>query len=260
MLELVKGQKKSSKNSSESSTKLRQEEFMSNIVHELRTPIHSILGYTKFCLKKLGVLEKDEIAKIIETIHKNSDRMLLLVNDLLDSSKIESEHFKLLTEENDLEHAINNIIREIQSLVLDKDIRLIMINKATNSKAEFDQFRIEQVVSNLLSNAIRFTPAGKKIGISLENYHLDDEEALLVKVSDNGPGLEPNELKTIFDKYVQTKKMMKTNEGTGLGLYIAQKIVKAHNGQIWAENNKNGDGLTFSFAIPKTQNPQTQIL
>jgi signal transduction histidine kinase len=224
----------------------RKSEFLANMSHELRTPMHAILSFSKMSLKKLGVIEKNRLMNNLEIIYENGQRLLHTLNDILDISKLEAGQMDVDLAEHDIHAEIVAVVRELQSLLLDKGISYNIYPNCSNCIAEFDSYRIGQVLQNILGNAIKFTPTEGKIDITISEV----DEDLKISICDQGQGIPPDELEAIFDKYVQSSKPHSKIGGTGLGLSIAKKIIELHNGKIWAENNLI-QGSTFHFTIPK---------
>ena len=201
-------------------------------------------------LKKIGVIEKTRLMSNLEIIHENGQRLLHTLNDILDISKLEAGKMDFTFEKGNLKHEIQAVIRELQSLMLDKGIDYNIVTDDKNCSAEFDLLRIGQVLENIFSNAIKFTPNEGKISAKISACIYLGEEVMKVSISDQGQGIPTEDLEAIFDKYVQSSRKSHQVGGTGLGLSISRKIIESHNGKIWAENNITG-GSTFHFIIPK---------
>lgn len=228
-----------------------KDEFINIAAHELRTPIQPILALSIFLYNKNGLIE--EYREHIEIIIKNSKRLQKLSEAILDAARIESHSLTLNTEPFDIISVTRAIIYDYASqLNLDRvKLRLIFegneIDIIHNSKEnEISQFvnadkdRIVQVLSNILINSIKFTKSGEICVIISK-----DIKYLLIKVIDSGPGIDGEILPRLFDKFITGSP-----SGTGLGLYISRKIIEAHGGNIWAENNEGNNGATFGFALP----------
>jgi len=240
---------------------LAKSEFLSNISHEIRTPMHQILSYARFGVGKIDKVNKEKLYHYfskIETIGKN---LLSLLNTLLDLSKIESGQLNYDMQKRDLKRTITNVCNEFISLIEEKGLTLNIVENNSQTEIVCDEGRIGQVIRNILSNAIKFTPKEKTITILIENCNLPVGKrqtdastipALLVKVTDQGIGIPDNELGSIFNKFIQSSKTKTGAGGTGLGLTICKDIINAHNGKIWAENNQEG-GSTFSTILPFDQ-------
>jgi signal transduction histidine kinase len=175
-----------------------------------------------------------------------------LADDILDVTKIESQSLKLKKETFDLRELVTTMVNEYSEIVKksNKNIKLAYVPKdEKGSKSllvEADRGRISQVVSNLLSNALKFTEEGS---ILTTSEIKDDGNAIVVSVKDTGAGIDSEILPKLFTKFAS-----KSFAGTGLGLYISKSIVEAHRGRLWAENNPDVRGATFSFAIPLANN------
>ena len=235
-------------------------QFLSNMSHEIRTPIHGIMNYIDFLEEDWNKLEEDKKYDFIKKLHKNSLRLLSLINNLLDLSKFDAGKMEFCMQKGDMVKIIENVIEECEALYkYNKDISIEFEYKIdTIYNAVFDHERIAQVIRNLLSNSIKFTVKGK-ILIMLEFTKYRKEtgskiNALKVMVSDHGVGIPEHELDLIFGEFNQSAKTKTGAGGTGLGLSISKAIIEAHNGVIWAENNINGFGSTFTFIIPVNSN------
>jgi signal transduction histidine kinase len=223
-----------------------QKEFINIAAHELRTPIMPILGEAEFIehqfnhKRKTVEIEKEQVSMII----RNAKRLDRLASDILDVAKIESQSLKLNKERFNLkevlEFAVQDLVDYIANNNNENNPSLRVLYKASDVIVEADKERITQVISNLLSNALKFTEEGY-ISVSAENKGKD----ILVTVKDTGVGIDQEVLPRLFSKFIT-----KSEKGTGLGLYISKNIVERHRGKIWAENNADGKGATFSFSIP----------
>ena len=236
-------------------------EFLANISHELRTPMHGILSFAKLGIKRVTRMSKKDVADYFNEIHNSGQRLLFLLNDLLDLSKLESGKTNLEMEMNSVPEIVRLAISEYQCLINEKQLQLKLNLPEIPTQVECDKYKIGQVVRNLLSNAIKFTPDGEEIDISFETTTMmsgrrDTDSfatsALKVIVRDNGVGIPYEELNTVFDKFIQSSKTKNGNAGTGLGLAICKQIIDSHLGKIWALPNPKG-GSIFQFAIPYRQ-------
>jgi two-component system, OmpR family, sensor histidine kinase VicK len=221
-----------------------QKEFINIAAHELRTPIQPILGLAEIVGSK--VKEDKQLSQLLDVINRNAKRLQRLTEDILDVTRIESNILKLHRTIFDLNDTIINLIadyeREEQRTKSRRKIRLSFSDHMDKSVIiEGDKGRITQVVSNLLSNAIKFTHKGGEISLNIER----DTQQVIVSVKDNGQGIDPEMYARLFTKFATNSSV-----GTGLGLYISKSIVEAHGGKMWAENNRNGRGATFSFVLP----------
>ena len=217
-----------------------QKEFINIAAHELRTPIQPILGLSQ-------VLELDidnkERTQIVETISRNAKRLLRLSEDLLDVARIDSQSLQLRKEEFNIGDTISRIVGDFGTQV-NGDVKILYDN-APNLLVEGDKDRIAQVIHNLINNAIKFTNEGTiKVTTEKTDGHV------LVNIKDTGTGIDAGVLPSLFTKFVT-----KSDRGTGLGLYISKSIIEAHGGKIWAENNLDGRGASFTFTVPPVYFP-----
>jgi len=226
-------------------------EFVANISHELRTPLQSILGFSE--LGMLRARQHERFVSMFSDIHGAGQRMLELVNDLLDISKIESTVGAFHFERNDVRDVVQDVTDELQMLLDRKGLAIEMELGRAPLVSKVDTTRFSQLVRNVLSNAIKFSPQGSAISISAS---APDEETIQIQIRDHGPGIPSQELETIFDAFVQSSKTRDGSGGTGLGLAICRKIVTAHGGQIHATNAQDG-GSIFHITLPSANYTDT---
>jgi signal transduction histidine kinase len=218
-----------------------QNEFINIAAHELRTPIQPILLLSDALKSKI---KDNEQFTLIDVISRNAKRLRRLTEDILDVTRIESKSLKLHKEQFNLNDVIVNTINDIKiNRYFNKknDIK-ILYDSDKDIFVKADKERVSQVIFNLLSNAIKFTN-GEGGNISIMSEKKDNQ--LIVSIKDTGSGIDPDILPRLFSKFVT-----KSFEGTGLGLFISKSIIEAHGGKIWAGNNSNGKGATFSFILP----------
>lgn len=232
-------------------------EFLANMSHELRTPMNSILGFSRRSIKKIGTLSQEQLLENLQLIHESGNRLLTLLNDLLDLSKLEAGKMKFEMKPADLSQCVERMLREIQSLAHDKRIEIKVSQPDFSVTVECDAVRLCQVILNILSNAIKFTPVGKSIFIHFSETEITKNTGVMKKgvqltIEDEGEGIPEGELELVFDKFAQSSKTKSGAGGTGLGLAICKEIIRAHSGRIWAERAESG-GAAFHFAIPFIQ-------
>ena len=222
-----------------------QKEFINIAAHELRTPIMPILGEVEIIEEDLD--PKTKTVKVeeeqIQLIIRNAKRLDRLASDILDVTKIESNSLKLEKSYFNLNDILSNSIRDIQNQVSSEDVgtkNIKIFYEPVDITIHGDKERINQVVSNLLSNALKFTCEGF-IKIKIENAN----NSVIVSVEDSGSGIHPEIFPRLFCKFAT-----KSDKGTGLGLYISKNVIDAHGGRIWAQNNRTGMGATFFFSLP----------
>ncbi len=219
--------------------------FLANMSHELRTPLHGILSFANFGLKNGATAEPKKLHRYFSTIRDSGMTLLSLVNDVLDLAKLEAGKMSLDKRQVDLKALVAKVVDEFESMTRDKNVSIQLLSFDNIHKIQADSTRIMQVVRNLLSNALKFSPEQASVSISAREEH----GSLLVSVADEGPGIPANEVEAIFDKFIQSSKTRTGAGGTGLGLAICREIIAVHSGRIWAENNP-GRGALFSFALP----------
>ena len=226
-------------------------EFVANMSHELRTPLQSILGFAE-----LGMLRgrtQPKLAGMFEDIHSAGQRMLTLVNDLLEVSKLESTVGTFHMERIDLRGVVRPVIRELEPLLERSHLMMDLRMPDLPLVAKADPLRFQQVIRNVVANAIKFSPPGSTI--TLEGYADPQGQTHLV-VRDEGPGIPPSELQSIFEAFVQSSKTKDGSGGTGLGLAICRKIVEAMGGRIFAENVP-ASGAAFHIILPARGQAET---
>lgn len=219
-------------------------EFIANISHELRTPLQSILGFSE--LGTVRGRDQPKLAAMFDDIHRSGRRMLALVNDLLDVAKLESAVGTFHLERADLRPLVREVVHELEPLLADKSLHLGLSLSSLPLIAKVDPLRFQQVVRNVLANAIRFSPAHGRI--VLEGSTTPQAEILL-RIADQGPGIPPDELDRIFEAFVQSSGTNDGSGGTGLGLTICRKILDVHGGRI-AAMNRPGGGAEFHIHLP----------
>jgi signal transduction histidine kinase len=216
-----------------------QKEFINVAAHELRTPIQPILGISEFLQSKIK--SKDE-RELVDTIMRNAKRLHRLTEDILDVTKIESQSLQLQKEKFNLNEVIMSVLADYESLIRKiKDVKVSFMRKG-DFLVEADKGRLNQVISNLLNNAIKFTQKGSIVISSQIKYN---DNNVIVSVKDTGIGIDQEIMSRLFSKFAS-----KSFIGTGLCLFISKSIIEAHGGKIWAENNPDGKGAAFSFALP----------
>ena len=230
-------------------------EFLANMSHELRTPMHAILGFANMGVEKL-VDEKDATLKEYFTVIINSgERLLQLLNNLLDISRLEAGYTELLLEKNDLYDIPVSSISAFKKMLEDRKLNLEINPKVNKETCIFDRKLIQQVVDNLIGNAVKFSEVGSDVKIDIVDDVLSSVvdkniQAIRFSITDYGVDIPESELEEIFDKFIQSTATKTGAGGTGLGLSISKSIIRAHKGKIWAEN-LGSEGVVFHFVIPK---------
>lgn len=219
--------------------------FLANMSHELRTPLNAILGFSQLMLGDRALGDKQR--QTVETINRSGEHLLGLINDVLDMAKIEAGRIVLQKSAFNLGRALKTIEEMLKVRAQVKHLQLVF-DLADNLPAAIvtDETKLRQVLVNLLGNAIKFTKEG---GVALKvNFQKQPEPRLFFEISDTGIGMGPDELKLLFQPFVQTDSSKKVSEGTGLGLAISRQFVQLMGGDIQV-TSKKGEGTTFSFAI-----------
>ena len=235
---------------------MAQKEFINIAAHELRNPIQPILGLSDVLLRSNILLDSSKSngikqKEIVEIIARNAKRLQRLTEDILDITRIEGKSLKLNKQSFVLSETIREIVQDLIPRDFDQNVFLSFYDSIPESiSITADQNRIRQVITNLIDNAMKFTPAGK-VTIATEINIKNNQ--VIVRVKDTGTGISSDILPKLFTKFVSRSK-----KGTGLGLYICKGIIEAHNGRIWAENNNfNGKtGATFAFSLPIDMNKE----
>jgi signal transduction histidine kinase/ActR/RegA family two-component response regulator len=222
-----------------------KDEFLSVLSHELRTPLNAMLGWVR--MLKAGVLDEENSERALEVIERNTRLQGSLIEDLLDVSRIISGKMRIETELVDLVSVVETSSETIRPLADAKDVSYTFTHQEDAVFLTADSVRLQQVVSNLLQNAIKFTPAGGSIEIWLERNETD----AVLSVTDTGVGIEADLLPHIFDRFRQADASARRNfTGLGLGLTIVRNIVDLHGGTIDVESEGKDKGSTFTLTLP----------
>jgi two-component system phosphate regulon sensor histidine kinase PhoR len=233
-------------------TRLKQlertrEEFVANVSHELRTPLSLIKGYIETLLD--GARNNPEVAeRFLKIIERNTNRLDLLIQDLLTISALESGRMKLNLQPVDLHALAEKALNDLHGRAENKNVALV--NELPLLPTRADANRLDQVFANLVDNAIKYgRPNGK---VTVSGRKLDDDR-LEIFVQDDGPGIPPEALDRVFERFYRVDKARSRDQGgTGLGLSIVKHIVQAHGGEVRVESEL-GKGATFFFTLPATQ-------
>ncbi|AZO95432.1 ATP-binding protein [Halocella sp. SP3-1] len=221
-------------------------EFVSTVSHEFRTPLTSMnMGLSLLLEEDTGSINDDQ-RQLLEAAFEDCERLNDLVNDLLDLSKIESGKIKMEFDKTNVKKVIETTMKPFTPQAEDKGVKLVRGEVAENTYAWADPNKISWVISNLIGNALRYTPedGSIEVGSFLEGRQIK------IYVEDTGVGIAEEYHDKIFDKFVRASNNQDENSGTGLGLAISKEIIEAHNGQIWVEG-KEGKGSKFVFTLPR---------
>ncbi|MBN8503214.1 MAG: PAS domain S-box protein [Burkholderiales bacterium] len=226
----------------EEASKLKSE-FIANISHELRTPLQSIIGFSE--LGGARSAEQPRLQRMFVDIHGAGRRMLHLVNDLLDVARLDSSVGSIQLQDAELSSLIAPVAEELAPLLTARSLTLSVDMPTQATQLRVDAARLQQVLRNLLANAIKFSPPGSHITLRAHGAN----GGLCFQVDDEGPGIPEAELEAIFEPFTQSSRTKDGSGGTGLGLTISRKIAQAHGGRLWAENRQEG-GARFVLELP----------
>ncbi len=236
----------------------QEQQTASYMTHELRAPLTSVRSALGLLQEQLqDRLSRDE-KQVLDLAVKNANRLAGLINDILDFSKIQAGKMRLRAEPTDCRLLLQEAWGSLQAWAISKGIRLVRLRgQAPMPRVQADSKRTLQVLVNLVSNAIKFTPAGGKIELSTALGSGEHEGTVVFSVKDTGCGIAPEDLSRIFHCFEQSAAGVKASEGTGLGLTLAKAMVELQGGRIWAESWK-GVGATFRFTLPIAREDQSR--
>jgi PAS domain S-box-containing protein len=223
-----------------------KDEFVSLVSHELRTPLTSIKGYVDLLLDEdMGDLSEDQ-RDFLQTVRSNAQRLVTMVNELLDLSRIESGKMELRIEPTDLAPLAQRVVTQLSPLIAEKNHDVVIDADPVLRLAAVDADRMTQILTNLISNAVKYTPSGGRVTISLRN----DADAVVVSIRDTGVGLDESDLLQLFTRFFRARnRITREVSGTGLGLSITRMLVEMHGGSITVESVP-GEGSTFTVTVP----------
>lgn len=232
-------------------------EFLANMSHELRTPMHGILSYAQLGISKFEGSEdkNNKLFTYFNNIEVSGERLLGLLDNLLDLSKLETGMMELHIEEFDLIPVVESISTNVTTLLDDKNLKFNFEKLSSETRLNADKDKITQVILSLVSNAVKFSNNDETITVSIDSANLKNEKteknmpAILVSVMDRGVDIPADELTTVFNKFVQSSRTKTKAGGTGLGLAIAKEIIDQHEGEIWVESSPE-KGTKFCFKLP----------
>lgn len=224
-----------------------RKEFVANVSHELRTPLSVIKGYTETLVDEHRDMPLDDRERFLHTIERHTERLNSLLDDLLTLSRLESINPGLAPEKISLSNLITSLVDDFQGRPSSTEHRINLSLDPQVGDVSIDPLKVSQIVENLLSNALKYTPAGSVIDVSVQQL----EDSVEVGVSDNGPGIPAEDLPHIFERFYRVDKgRSREKGGTGLGLSIVKHIVQLHGGKAWVESEL-GQGTSFYFTLPQ---------
>lgn len=223
-------------------------DFVANVSHELRTPVTVIKGYSETLLDGLITSNPKKSVEFVQIIFNHSERLTTLLNDLLSLSEMESPDFSFQMNPLSIESTLNKVCSLLKGKADAKGVTINAPDLGRIPPVMADQGRLEQVIVNLLDNAIKYSSEGGQIRIDAE----EEGEFITVSVIDSGPGVPAASIPRLFERFYRVDSgRSRTEGGTGLGLAIVKHIVQLHGGNIWVNNNSDGAGATFSFTLKK---------
>lgn len=224
---------------------LAREEFLAAVSHELRTPLNAVLGWAQ--MLRTGRVEPDEVPRALEAIEQNARAQARLVKDLIDVSRTVRDRLQHAWEAVDLGTCLDAALGTVRPAADDKRLTLVVRREERGARVRGDAARLQQVFWNVLTNAVKFTPAGGRIDIAL-GYTA--HEAIL-RVTDSGDGMEPDRVPAMFERFSQADSSRSRSQGgLGLGLAIVRHLVEAHHGSVHATSEGRGHGSTFLIRLP----------
>jgi len=220
-------------------------EFLANMSHELRTPLNAIIGFSEVLSERMFGEINEKQAEYIADILQSGQHLLSLINDILDLSKIEAGRMELELSEFELPSIIENTLTLVRERAVRRGVSLGRTVDERLGTIRADERKVKQVLLNLLSNALKFTPEGGSIDVAAAMRDGIAE----ISVTDTGIGIAPEDQQTVFEEFRQVGTAAKKVEGTGLGLAISRKFIELHGGKIWVASQV-GKGSTFTFTLP----------
>jgi PAS domain S-box-containing protein len=225
-----------------------KDEFLATLSHELRTPLNTLLGYARMLSE--GVIAAGKQRRAIQIIERNATALSQIVADVLDVARIISGKLRLELQPANLSSAVKEAIDTVRPAADAKHINIVTVFEPLEGVVHADAARLQQVVWNLMSNAVKFTPSGGRIEVRI----LAGESTAAIEVSDSGIGIAPDFLPYVFDRFRQAdSRFSREHGGLGLGLAIARHIVEMHGGQIAVSSKGTGKGATFSVRLPMAE-------
>ncbi|HEX9923968.1 MAG TPA: GAF domain-containing sensor histidine kinase [Anaerolineae bacterium] len=221
-----------------------QSDQLADMIHELRTPISSVIGFIQLMLLKPKIT-LDEVRDGLENIYRESSRLSQMINDFLDLSQLETGRTRLEKTRVNLHALLQEVVELFYPQAQDQNITLTLDIEHNLPEIMSDANRLKQVLVNLVDNAIKYSKSGGLVTIMVSF----NEVRVQISVRDTGLGIAQNELEAVFDKFYRVPSHESTARGSGLGLPIAKKIIEAHKGDIWVESEV-GTGSTFTFSLP----------
>jgi signal transduction histidine kinase len=224
-------------------------EFLANMSHELRTPLNAIIGFSEVLRQQMFGTINPKQGEYLEDIQTSGQHLLSLINDILDLSKVEAGKMELQLSRFSLPAALESVLLMVRERAGGRGIALRTALDPAIDQLDADERKVKQVVLNLLTNAVKFTPSGGTVTLETKR----DGAGVLVSVRDTGVGIAPADQARVFEEFAQAGEAAASGqEGTGLGLTLSRRLVELHGGRIWVESEP-GKGSTFSFTLPPVE-------
>jgi signal transduction histidine kinase/putative methionine-R-sulfoxide reductase with GAF domain len=229
-------------------------EFLANMSHELRTPLNAVIGFSEVLIQRMFGELSDKQEEYLKDIYASGQHLLSLINDILDLSKIEAGRMELALADFDLPAAIENVLILMRERAGRRGVTLARAVDERLATIHADERKVKQVLLNLLSNALKFTPEGGRIDVRADLR----DGVVEIAVTDSGIGIAPEDHEAVFEEFRQVGTTSRSVEGTGLGLALSRKFVTLHGGRIWVESVV-GHGATFTFTLPLGGPPAEEV-
>ncbi|MGM0628820.1 MAG: sensor histidine kinase [Patescibacteria group bacterium] len=224
-------------------------EFLSLATHQIRSPLTSIRGYVSMMLEGDYGEVNEGLKEPLNVVDHSTKSLIKIVNDFLNVSRIEQGRMSYEFQKKDMRHIVKNIVEEYRPSAEEKGLEMNFESIDEECNAKVDENKIEQVIGNLIDNAIKYTPEGK-IGV---RFSKPNKGRMHIKISDTGVGIDPKEISSLFAKFKRAKGADKVNtNGSGLGIYLAKKIAEDHGGTVKVESEGEGKGSVFTIELPMT--------
>jgi signal transduction histidine kinase len=220
-------------------------DFLANMSHELRTPLNAIIGFSQVLREEMVGEVNEKQAEYLEDILSSGNHLLSLINDVLDLSKVEAGQVELELAPFSLQDALERGVAMVRERATRDGVRVTLAANPDVDVVAGDERRIRQVIFNLLTNAVKFTPPGGSVDVRAKPVNGE----VRVSVADTGRGIAGEDLRRIFEEFQQTEAGIEQGEGTGLGLALSKRLVELHGGRIWVDSEL-GRGSTFVFTLP----------
>ena len=222
-----------------------REDFMLTLTHDLKNPLIGSNRLIELIAEGNVRISKEQQANLLLQIRDSNNNLLSMIQSLYEVYKYEKDLQELHLEKTDLLAVVNHYLRSVRHLMEDKRIVTHVVNNSRDNIVLADSLSISRVVQNLIENAIKFSPVEGRVEINLRN----EDDNVTINVSDQGPGIEPQDLQKLFLRFYQGRPGRSYNYGMGLGLYLCRQIVEAHSGKIWCAPKEDA-GATFTVSLP----------